>query len=87
MGAEGIGLCRTEHRFFGSTRLSLVREMILSAHGLSRNPDDLDMRGRLKESLARLEEFQTSDFVDIFKVMNGRPVVIRLLDPSSRSAP
>ena len=81
MGAEGIGLCRTEHMFFGSTRLSLVREMILSAHGLSQNPDDLDMRGRLKESLARLEEFQTSDFVDIFNVMNGRPVVIRLLDP------
>ena len=81
MGAEGIGLCRTEHMFVGSQRLSLVREMILSAFELSQDPDDLEMRARLQGTLARLEQLQMGDFVDIFSVMRGRPVVIRLLDP------
>ena len=81
LGAEGIGLCRTEHMFFGSERLPFVREMILSAHSLSQAPDDLELIGRLRETIARLEEFQEHDFAEIFSVMKGRPVVVRLLDP------
>jgi len=69
-GAEGIGLCRTEHMFFGGDRIDSVREMILA--------DDLD--GRLK-ALGKLLPMQREDFVGIFRAMDGLPVTIRTLDP------
>jgi len=69
-GAEGIGLCRTEHMFFGPDRLKAVREMILS--------DTLEGR---KRALAKLLPMQKGDFIGIFKAMQGLPVTIRLLDP------
>ncbi len=69
-GAQGIGLCRTEHMFFGEDRLSVMREMIL-AGGL----------GEREKALAKLLPFQQRDFVEIFRAMNGLPVTIRLLDP------
>jgi pyruvate,orthophosphate dikinase len=69
-GAEGIGLCRTEHMFFAEDRIRAVREMILA--------DDLPGR---KKALAKLLPMQRKDFVGIFKAMNGLPVTIRLLDP------
>ncbi len=69
-GAEGIGLCRTEHMFFGDERLRLVQEMILAA----------DEQGR-RSALDKLLPFQQSDFEGIFEVMAGLPVTIRLLDP------
>jgi len=70
MGAEGIGLCRTEHMFFEGDRIVAVREMILAD----------DEEGRRK-ALADLEPMQKSDFVGIFEAMGNRPVTIRLLDP------
>lgn len=69
-GAEGIGLCRTEHMFFEGDRIKAVREMILADH----------IEGRRK-ALAKLLPMQKSDFVGIFKAMKGLPVTIRLLDP------
>jgi pyruvate,orthophosphate dikinase len=69
-GAEGIGLCRTEHMFFGPDRIKAVREMILS--------DTIEGR---KNALAKLLPFQKGDFIGIFKAMHGLPVTIRLLDP------
>jgi len=69
-GAEGIGLCRTEHMFFEPERISAVREMILS--------DDLEGR---KNALAKILPMQKSDFIGIFRAMKGLPVTIRLLDP------
>jgi len=69
-GAEGIGLCRTEHMFFDSERISAVREMILA--------DDTEGR---KKALVKLLPMQKSDFIGIFKAMKGLPVTIRLLDP------
>jgi pyruvate,orthophosphate dikinase len=69
-GAEGIGLCRTEHMFFGDDRIAAVREMILST----------SEEGRRK-ALAKIEPFQKKDFVGIFEAMDGLPVTIRLLDP------
>ena len=69
-GAEGIGLCRTEHMFFEGERILGVREMIL-AH---------DSAGR-RAALAKLLPMQRKDFVEIFKIMRGLPVTIRLLDP------
>lgn len=69
-GAEGIGLCRTEHMFFATERISAMREMILA--------DDIEGR---KRALAKLLPMQKSDFIEIFKVMKGLPVTIRLLDP------
>lgn len=69
-GAEGIGLCRTEHMFFAPERISAVREMILA--------DDTEGR---KKALAKLLPMQKSDFIGIFKAMKGLPVTIRLLDP------
>jgi pyruvate, orthophosphate dikinase len=69
-GAEGIGLCRTEHMFFGDDRIAAVREMILST----------TEEGR-KKALAKIEPFQKADFVGIFEAMAGLPVTIRLLDP------
>jgi pyruvate,orthophosphate dikinase len=69
-GAQGIGLCRTEHMFFGEERLPVVQEMILAQ----------DEAGR-REALDRLLPFQQSDFEAIFEAMAGLPVTIRLLDP------
>ncbi len=69
-GAEGIGLCRTEHMFFDKERIVAVREMIL-AHNLE---------GR-ERALAKLLPMQREDFIGIFKAMDGLPVIIRLLDP------
>ena len=69
-GAEGIGLCRTEHMFFDEKRIISVRQMILSK--------TLEDR---KEALAKLLPYQKNDFVEIFKIMNGLPVTVRLLDP------
>ena len=69
-GAEGIGLCRTEHMFFGEDRIVAMREMILA-------PDEAGRRA----ALAKIEPFQKADFVGIFTAMAGYPVTIRLLDP------
>ncbi len=69
-GAEGIGLCRTEHMFFEGDRIDAVREMILS--------DSVDER---KKALEKILPMQKGDFKDIFSVMKGLPVTIRLLDP------
>ena len=70
LGAEGIGLCRTEHMFFEGNRIDAVREMILSE----------DEAGRRK-ALAKLLPMQQGDFEGIFEEMNGLPVTVRLLDP------
>ena len=69
-GAEGIGLCRTEHMFFDEKRIISVRQMILSK--------TLEDR---KDALSKLLPYQKNDFVEIFKIMNGLPVTVRLLDP------
>jgi pyruvate,orthophosphate dikinase len=69
-GAEGIGLCRTEHMFFDADRIRAVREMILAQDEKSR-----------RAALAKLLPMQRADFVDLFKIMGGLPVTIRLLDP------
>jgi pyruvate,orthophosphate dikinase len=69
-GAEGIGLCRTEHMFFGDQRLAAMREMILS-----------DGVGAREKALEKLLPLQRGDFVGIFREMAGLPVTIRLLDP------
>ncbi|NPA25886.1 MAG: pyruvate, phosphate dikinase [Deltaproteobacteria bacterium] len=69
-GAEGIGLCRTEHMFFEESRIRAVREMILA--------DSLEGR---EHALAKLKPEQKKDFIGIFKAMDGLPVTIRLLDP------
>ena len=69
-GAEGIGLCRTEHMFFASERIFTVREMILATSKEER-----------AKALSQLLPMQVADFVSIFKIMKGLPVNIRLLDP------
>jgi pyruvate,orthophosphate dikinase len=69
-GAEGIGLCRTEHMFFEQQRILAVREMILAEDGRAR-----------ERALAKLLPMQRSDFVGIFRAMEGLPVTVRLLDP------
>ncbi len=69
-GAEGIGLCRTEHMFFGGERIVAVREMILA--------ENIEERER---ALAKLEPMQEEDFAGLFRVMDGKPVIIRTLDP------
>ena len=69
-GAEGIGLCRTEHMFFGEERITAVREMIVA-----------ETKEERQHALAKLLPFQRNDFVEIFKAMDGLPVTIRLLDP------
>jgi pyruvate,orthophosphate dikinase len=69
-GAEGIGLCRTEHMFFESDRIAAVREMILSS----------DQDGRVT-ALDKILPMQREDFKDIFRIMGERPCTIRLLDP------
>ncbi len=70
LGAEGIGLCRTEHMFFEGDRITFMREMILSG-------DEPERRKALKKLLP----FQRKDFTGLFKAMGGRPVTVRLLDP------
>ncbi len=69
-GAEGIGLCRTEHMFFGAERINVVREMIIA-----------NSREEREEALAKLLPMQREDFIGIFREMKGFPVTIRLLDP------
>ena len=69
-GAEGIGLCRTEHMFFEGDRIEAMREMIMSPNAIAR-----------AEALAKIEPYQTADFEGIFDAMDGYPVTIRLLDP------
>ncbi|MDE2803289.1 MAG: pyruvate, phosphate dikinase, partial [Chloroflexota bacterium] len=80
-GAEGIGLCRTEHMFFEMDRLSIVRECMLAAHAAIIIQEGDVAWERYNKALAELEEFQIADFVGILRAMNGKPVVIRLLDP------
>jgi len=69
-GAEGIGLCRTEHMFFNENRIIAVREMIMA--------DDTEGR---RKALAKILPMQRQDFIEIFRIMRGLPVTIRLLDP------
>jgi pyruvate,orthophosphate dikinase len=69
-GAEGIGLCRTEHMFFDENRIGAMREMILAQDEKTR-----------RAALAKLLPMQRADFVELFKIMGGLPVTIRLLDP------
>lgn len=69
-GADGIGLCRTEHMFFSKDRINIVRDMIIAENQSKRN-----------ETLEKLLVIQTEDFANIFKMMNGKQVTIRLLDP------
>jgi pyruvate,orthophosphate dikinase len=69
-GAEGIGLCRTEHMFFDPARIGAVRQMIMAS----------DERGR-RAALDKLLPFQRRDFTDLFRIMAGLPVTVRLLDP------
>jgi len=69
-GCEGIGLCRTEHMFFGKERIKAVREMIIAG-----------TREERKRALAKILPMQKEDFKEIFRVMDGLPVIIRTLDP------
>ncbi|ONG49045.1 pyruvate, phosphate dikinase [Pseudoroseomonas deserti] len=69
-GAEGIGLCRTEHMFFDPARIGAVRQMIMS-----------ESEGGRRDALAKLLPFQRDDFSELFRIMAGLPVTIRLLDP------
>ncbi|PHR22936.1 MAG: pyruvate, phosphate dikinase [Hoeflea sp.] len=69
-GAEGIGLCRTEHMFFDGDRITAMREMILAGS-----------EGGRRTALAKLLPMQRSDFIELFEIMKGLPVTIRLLDP------
>ncbi len=69
-GAEGIGLCRTEHMFFDPARIGAMRQMIMSDNEAGR-----------RTALAKLLPFQRQDFIDLFRIMAGLPVTIRLLDP------
>ena len=69
-GAEGIGLCRTEHMFFDEERILSVRQMILSKSKIDRD-----------KALSKLLPYQKKDFIEIFKIMRGLPVTVRLLDP------
>ena len=69
-GAEGIGLCRTEHMFFKEDRINVFQQMILAGDSQER-----------KEALKKIELLQRGDFIEIFKAMEGLPVIIRLLDP------
>ena len=69
-GAEGIGLCRTEHMFFDAERIVAVREMILA-----------DREDARRAALAKILPMQRADFIELFRIMTGLPVTIRLLDP------
>ena len=85
LGAEGIGLCRTEHMFFGADREALVREMFISGElgrrersaGGGEGEHELEYAA----ALSRLAEIQRADFVELLGAMQGLPVTIRLLDP------
>jgi pyruvate,orthophosphate dikinase len=91
-GAQGIGLCRTEHMFFEEERLPTVRRMILAATratdakrrlaaGQSISDDDTETVATFDAALADLQTLQTDDFAGLFRAMDGLPVVIRLIDP------
>jgi len=89
-GAQGIGLCRTEHMFFEEDRLPTVRRMILNAHvataakakaDADRTDDEREAISTFDAALADLEQLQTDDFAGLFRAMDGLPVVIRLIDP------
>jgi pyruvate,orthophosphate dikinase len=91
-GAQGIGLCRTEHMFREGERLEIVRGAILIAHQATRakarrdagetlSQEDQDVIGRFDAAMAQLEVLQQGDFEGIFRAMDGLPVVIRLIDP------
>lgn len=89
-GAQGIGLCRTEHMFFEEDRLPTVRRMILNAHAAtaakakdeeSRTEAEREAIRVFDDALASLEQLQTDDFAGLFRAMDGLPVVIRLIDP------
>jgi pyruvate,orthophosphate dikinase len=91
-GAQGIGLCRTEHMFFEESRLPTVRRMILvaldatdakarEAAGETLTADDRETVATFEAALAELEVTQTDDFAGLFQAMDGLPVVIRLIDP------
>ena len=89
-GAQGIGLCRTEHMFFEGDRLPTVRRMILNAHAATaakhkaddeRTADEREAVEVFDTALAELEKLQTDDFAGLFRAMDGLPVVIRLIDP------
>jgi pyruvate,orthophosphate dikinase len=69
-GAQGIGLCRTEHMFFEAERMPIVQRMIMAKHAVDR-----------KEALDQLLPLQRGDFEGLFRAMNGLPVIIRLIDP------
>ena len=75
-GAEGIGLCRTEHMFFDEERIPAIREMIIA-----------DSEEARRKALAKLLPFQKSDFKAMFKVLGGRPMTVRLLDPPPAVSP
>src|SRR5687768_17326770 len=89
-GAQGIGLCRTEHMFFEEDRLPTVRRMILNAHAATaakhkeagaRTHEERDAVSTFDSALDELEKLQTDDFAGLFRAMDGLPVVIRLIDP------
>ena len=91
-GAQGIGLCRTEHMFREGERLEIVRGAILVANDATRakarlaagetlDADDRHAVGQFDAAMAELEVLQQGDFEGIFKAMDGLPVVIRLIDP------
>jgi pyruvate,orthophosphate dikinase len=89
-GAQGIGLCRTEHMFFEEDQLPTVRRMILNAHAATaakgkaeadRSADERRAITTFDDALAELETLQTDDFAGLFRAMDGLPVVIRLIDP------
>lgn len=77
-GAEGIGLLRTEHMFFEGERIYTMREMIISAWKSLRDSKE---EAKYKKSLVKIKEWIKGDFKEIFKVMEGYPVTVRLLDP------
>jgi pyruvate,orthophosphate dikinase len=91
-GAQGIGLCRTEHMFREGERLDIVRDAILVAFQATRakeklaaggtlSSEDADAVSRFDEAMGKLEKLQEGDFYGIFEAMDGLPVVIRLIDP------
>jgi len=89
-GAQGIGLCRTEHMFFEEDRLPTVRRMILNAHAATaakakadadRSAEEREAISTFDAALSDLETLQTDDFAGLFRAMDGLPVVIRLIDP------
>ena len=89
-GAQGIGLCRTEHMFFEEDRLPTVQRMILNAHAATaaKHKADADRTDEEREAITtfdaalnELEQLQTDDFAGLFRAMDGLPVVIRLIDP------